>query len=86
MSIFREVLNQAGLEFIKGYTIINYDGKALYVEGIEKILLLADEKILVLCNKKIIEITGTQLCVKQIEQGSIIICGNIGVISEDKNG
>lgn len=88
MSFFNEIGKTIGLDWIKlasGYNVINYNGEALYIEGIKKILKISNTEILVSTAKLIITVAGSELNVYDSNCESIIIKGKIKCVEESES-
>lgn len=85
MSMYEEIARQSGLMHITGYTVINYGGKAVYVEGVNKLLFVGAENVKLSVGKKYIEIDGEELVIDQMETGALIVKGHIFSITERGN-
>ena len=82
MSMFEEIAKQSGLQFITGYTLINFDGKALYAEGIKRIVFLSESSIKLSAGKRMLDISGECLVIEKLETGAAIIKGKINAVTE----
>lgn len=83
MSFYAEIMGALGLSEIAGildYNIINYGGKAVYIDGFTSIVKIESEQIILNAKKIKITVDG-ELTVHQLEEKSIIIKGNITSVS-----
>ena len=75
---FEEIKKDLKLpKFDGGFTFVNINGKALYVEGQKGLLHLSEEKIMVRVNKKILIINGKNLKIKEMTKETISLTGEI---------
>ena len=86
MSIFREIAKQSGLTFVTRYTVVNYGGCAVYVEGITRLLYVSGEVLRAAAGKAQLEISGAELTIEQLETGAMIVKGRITSVTESGNG
>jgi hypothetical protein len=85
MSFYQEIGNILGLDWARiagGYSLVNYNGEALYIEGIKKVLLVTDAEIVLDTGKPRVRVTGERLAVHSLEEKTIIIKGRIRVVEE----
>ncbi|MCL1945387.1 MAG: YabP/YqfC family sporulation protein [Firmicutes bacterium] len=66
-----------GGNLVEGFSIVNIDGHALYIDGITRILQINDDCIRLATRKCILEIVGDSLSVTQSINDSIVIIGDI---------
>jgi hypothetical protein len=64
-----------------GYALALFNGERTYVEGVVKLLSIGDETITLECKKAIVSISGNELKVDEIDDGSVTISGKIVQIS-----
>ena len=74
--LFRGVSNDIVSPFNYSLTIIN--GKAVYVDGFEKILMISSSEISIKARKDNIKIVGEELRGEKMEEFSCVIVGRIG--------
>lgn len=80
MSFYQEIGNLLGLDWARiagGYNLVNYNGEAVYLEGIKKIIFISDTEIVIDTAKPRVRIAGEDLAVFSLEEKSIIIKGRI---------
>lgn len=65
------------------YQIINYGGKALYIEGFIRATVIENEKMEFLLKKSVLTVTGEHLCLSKLTKGTCIIEGKIGGVYEN---
>ena len=85
MSFFEEIGSLLGLDWARiarGYSLVNYNGEAVYLEGIKKIASLSDAEMIFDTGKGRVRITGEGLTVFSLEEKTVIIKGRILVVSE----
>ena len=74
MSFFSEVAFELGLTSpATGYQIVDYNGEAIYIEGIRRILNLTPEAIRFEARRGILECTGQGLILKRIDDASRVV-------------
>jgi len=87
MSFYREIGNLLGLDWARianGYSLVNYNGEAVYIEGIKKIVTINDSEIIVDTPKARVKVVGEGLEIFSLEEKTIIVKGKIieaGVVS-----
>lgn len=64
------------------YQIINYAGKAVYLEGFMRATKLTDSQMEFLCKKRILTVAGKNLTVTRITDGTALIEGKIEGVYE----
>lgn len=81
MSFFKEVSEIFGLEWAKvslGYSYVNYNGNAVYIEGFKKVLSVEGDCLKFLVGKKeILTVSGSDLAIFLLEKNTIMIKGLI---------
>jgi len=80
MSFYREIGNLLGLDWARianGYSFVNYNGEAVYIEGIKKIVTIEDSLIVVDSPKTRIRVEGEDLSIFSLEEKTMIIKGRI---------
>jgi len=60
-----------------GYRIINFDGKAVYIEGIQNILRFNNEEVNLKLKKGAVKLIGQNLILQNIDVNSIVVTGKI---------
>ncbi|MCL2798649.1 MAG: YabP/YqfC family sporulation protein [Firmicutes bacterium] len=85
MSFFEEIGNLLGLDWARiavGYSVVNYNGEAVYIEGIKKVVSLSDTETVFDAGKGRVRITGEGLSVFALEEKTAVIKGRITAVSE----
>ena len=85
---FSEVMKMAGLDPLKvsaGYSMVNFNGEVLYIDGFNKALVLSREKISLDFKKCVIDIIG-QLNIEFLDDKALLIKGEIVSISKENKG
>lgn len=80
MSFFKEVGQTLGIDWAKlalGYQLINYNGEALYIEGVKKIRLISDTEIVLDVGKNSLTVSGEGLTIFDVSGQSVMIKGKI---------
>ena len=80
MSFYREIGNLLGLDWARiasGYSMVNYNGEAIYLEGIKKIINVSDIEVVVDTKKARLRIAGEELCIFSLEEKTMIVKGKI---------
>lgn len=85
MSMVEEIAKQSGLLRVLGYTVVNYGGEAVYVEGVNKLIFVSGESVKISVGKKQIEVTGEGLVIDSMETGALVIKGRVAAIAECGN-
>lgn len=68
---------------VGGFNIVNMDGKAVYVDGVVKILEISQHCIRLATKHKIVKIQGSDLIVSQSSKDTVIIKGQICTVSSE---
>ena len=79
-AFLEEISKITGLEMgllNDGYRIVNFSGKAVYVEGIKSILLFDSSQVALKLKKGAIKITGSGIMIKELMQGTILVTGTV---------
>lgn len=82
MSFFSEVAKKAGLSEINlssGFNVINYNGEAVYIEGIKRLLKVDGEEIGVELKGAVLTLRGTDLSIFELSDAAIIK-GRVGAM------
>jgi len=80
VSFYREIGNLLGLDWARiasGYSIVNYNGEAVYLEGIKKVINVSDVEVVVDTKKARLRIIGKELCIFSLEEKTMIIRGMV---------
>lgn len=80
MSFYNEIANILGLDWTRvasGFSIINYNNEACYIEGIKRVVKVTDTAVTLDFKKGRYYIYGTGLEIFLLEQHCIIIKGLI---------
>ncbi len=75
MSFWSEIAQKVG--FVGGYSTVNFNGKALYVEGAGKVVSVERDKIEVTAGGALISVVGESLTLDEVSDGGVIIKGRI---------
>lgn len=80
MSFFAEAARALGIAetaLAEGYNLVDYDGKAVYIEGIKRVLKLSDEEIKLELNGAVMNLRGNGLEVFDLNGATLIVRGEI---------
>jgi len=80
MSFYREIGNLLGLDWARiaaGYSLVNYNGEAVYIEGIKKVITVTDTCIVVDTPKRRVRVAGEGLAIFSLEEKTMIVKGKI---------
>lgn len=66
-----------------GYHYINFNGAALYVEGIKKILRIDGEEMTFQMPKGILRVAGNKLTVSEMSGTTLLVTGEIAAVYTD---
>jgi len=84
VSFFREIGNLIGLDWARvaaGYCTVNYNGEAVYIEGVKKIVSISNEEIILQVKDKNLKVVGKNLQISNLEDKTVIVRGEVfGVI------
>ena len=75
MSFFREISEKVKKK--GSYTLVNYGGNALYIEGVKKIIDVTDSVMEFALKEGTLLVEGTGLYLIDIEDGTLIIKGEV---------
>lgn len=64
------------------YQTINYGGQALYIEGFKRAAVIESEKMQFVLKKKLLTVTGAQLSLVRLTEGTCLIEGMIEGVYE----
>lgn len=85
MSFFSEIAFELGISApATGYQIVDYNGEAIYIEGVKRILNLTGEAIRFETRKALIEFTGEELVLDRADEGSAVVRGKVRGISVEQ--
>ena len=77
---FEEIVNLSGLPFEifnKGFRVINFSNKTVYIEGFVNVINFENTEILIKLKRGIVNILGSDLKIKNMNLETILIVGNI---------
>ncbi len=77
MSFFDDISYKTVLGRAVKYSAVLMGGEAAYIEGISRIISVAQDKIEIAAGKTLIEITGENLVIDELERESVIVKGRI---------
>lgn len=78
MSFVSQIAYELGLSApATGYQIVDYNGEAVYVEGIRRVLTLTDVAIRLECKRAFLELAGEGLILDRADEGSIVVRGKV---------
>ena len=80
MSLIYELIKENA-----GFTIINANGKELYLEGINKLVSVSENEIKLASKKALIVIDGKELYITELDDGSVTVSGEILSVRTEKN-
>ena len=82
-SFLEEISNLTGLPFDKlgdSFRLINFDNRAVYVEGYASLLAVSEEEIKIKLKKGMLYMSGSNLHLKDMMIDSVMVVGNIKTI------
>ena len=85
MSFFEEIGNLLGLDWARiacGYSVVNYNGESVYIEGIKKVASLSDTEMVFDTGNGRVRVAGEQLTVFSLEEKTAVVKGRITGVSE----
>ncbi len=80
MSLIYELIKENA-----GFTIINANGKELYLEGVNKLVSVSENEIKLASKKALIVIEGKELYITELDEGSVTVSGEILSVRTEKN-
>ena len=83
MSFFGEIASVLGFDEARlalGYSYVVYNGEAVYVEGIKKVLRLDESEIAFLVNKGVLYVGGEGLTVSDLSGATALVRGSIEAV------
>lgn len=88
MSFFKEIGNLLGLEWAglsRGYSVVNYNGEAVYVEGVKTVIAITQTEIILNVPSARLNICGDNLTIFMLENDTIIVKGVILSVNTDNS-
>ena len=85
MSFFEEIGSLLGLDWARiacGYSVVNYNGEAVYLEGIKKVVTVSGAEMVFDTGKGRVKISGGDLAVFLLEEKTAVVKGRIAAVSE----
>ena len=64
-----------------GYNVINFGGRYCYVEGVRRVTSIGDEEIKFEVKGATVTVTGKNLMIEELDEGTVIVKGGIGGIN-----
>ncbi|MCI9031517.1 MAG: hypothetical protein HFK09_03225 [Clostridia bacterium] len=83
MSFFKEVAERLGGESIGSYTVINYGGEAVYIEGVKRIVSIDSENMRFACGGIKLALDGENLKVSELGGGCVTVTGKVRSVYEE---
>ncbi len=86
MSFFKEIadsLTTAVGAVSGGYNYIGYGGRAIYIEGVKRVLSIAPESMTFDCGKVRLNVSGAELTVSELEDGCVTVTGKVSSVAEE---
>lgn len=83
MSFFREIAEVLGYDEARlalGYNYVNYNGEAVYLEGVKKVLRLDDCEMAFQTPKGVLYVSGEGLSVSNLSGASVLVRGKIEAV------
>ena len=80
MSFFGEIASVLGLDeaaLALGYNYINYNGKAVYVEGIKDVLKVDGNELAFRLPKGVLYVLGEKLRISDLSGSTVLVCGDV---------
>ena len=84
MSFFKEVADSLGGESVGSYTVINYGGEAVYIEGVKRIISIDPENMRFACGRTKLALIGDKLKVSELGGGCVTVTGKVRSVSEEE--
>lgn len=84
MSFIGEVASWLGLSeaaLAMGYTAVNYDGKAVYIEGVKKVLKIDPDEMAFGLKNGVLRVSGEHLEASEMTKSTVLVRGEIRSIS-----
>ncbi len=66
------------------YNAINFGGRYCYVEGVIRVTSIGDEEIKFAVKGAILTVSGENLMIEELDEGTVIVKGDIGGINATK--
>jgi hypothetical protein len=83
MSFFGEFARVLGMDEARlalGYNYVNYNGEAVYLEGIQSVLRIDGEEIAFRLKRGVLYVTGEELTVSDLCGASVLVRGKITAV------
>lgn len=87
MSFFKETATALGYDEARlalGYSYINYNGEAVYLEGVTALLRIGDDEMAFKLRKGVLYVRGKGLEVSELRKGSALVRGSIGCVDTER--
>ena len=69
---------------ITGYTLIDFNGERLYIEGVTRLVSVTESEIKVETAKEIVAVEGEGLSLSEMDDGSVTIAGKIRQLRKER--
>lgn len=85
MSFIFETAKSIKADVIKPleYTVINFGGKAVYVEGFIRVINVSSERVDFLCKKCVISVIGKDLVIAEIDGQTAVVKGYVEGVNRE---
>lgn len=77
---FEDISKLVGLdekEYVGGYKIINFDGRAVYIEGYRSLMSISKEEVVLKLKKGRLKVIGKDIVIKDLNEGVLVVYGKI---------
>lgn len=84
MSFIGEIASWLGLDeaaLALGYTAVNYDGKAVYIEGVKKVLKIDPDEMAFGIKNGVLRVSGAGLEASELTKSAVLVRGEIHSVS-----
>lgn len=88
MSFFEQLKKDIGItdmQLVGGYRIVDFCGKAIYVDGFKRVSKISSDEIILIIGKSSVHIKG-ELFVDYLTENSVLISGKIVLVEKVANG
>ena len=65
------------------YTVINFGGKAVYVEGFIRVINVSLERVDFLCKRCVISVVGNNLVIAEIDGQTAVVKGDVKGVNRE---
>lgn len=83
MSFFKEIADTLGYDEAKlalGYSYVNYNGEAVYVEGVKQILRIGESEMVFRLPRGVLRVAGKDLAAEEVCGATVLVRGRVSAV------